>query len=161
MEQRCKIILQNYLKTQEYNNDYKIIIYNNFINNSTNFVIKYTNITLFYVFDNNNYIKYNIYNNIIKLYNHNNNFYYSNNKNYYIYFYKNQKIKVIYNDIENKYYDKFYKMYKKTINIYNNFVYFEYYYIKSFIYICIYKTNINYYNKTKLYSKHYSIMFLL
>ena len=25
MEQRCKIILQNYLKTPEYNNDYKII----------------------------------------------------------------------------------------------------------------------------------------
>ena len=29
MEQRCKNILQNYLTTQVYNTDYKIIYYNN------------------------------------------------------------------------------------------------------------------------------------
>jgi len=72
MEQRCKIILQNYLKTKVYNTDYEII---------NNFIIKYKNIELFNIFNKTNYIKYNICNETQKYYNHNNSFYYFNNKN--------------------------------------------------------------------------------
>ena len=44
MEQRCEIILQNYLKTLVYNNDYKII------NENSNIVIYYKNIMLLFLF---------------------------------------------------------------------------------------------------------------
>ena len=60
MEKRCKNILQNYLKTHVYNTDYKII---------DNFLIKYKNITLFYVVSKTKYIKHNICNIIQKEYN--------------------------------------------------------------------------------------------
>ena len=77
MEQRCKNILQYYLNTQEYNTDYEIIHTN--YNTS---IIKYKNknIILFYLFNTNNYIKFNRFNHITKKYNHNINFYYYNNK---------------------------------------------------------------------------------
>ena len=137
MEQRCTNILQNYLKTQEYNTDYKII------DNGTNFLIKYGSITLFYVSSNNEYIKYNIFNKIIKVYDHNGYLYYFNNKNCIIYFNKNnknKKIKKIYNNTEMKYYNKFYKIYEKIININKDLIFFKYYYkIKPFIiYLGIY-----------------------
>ena len=155
MEQRCEIILQNYLKTQVYTTDYKIIknyIYNN--------IIKYNNKILFFVLNKTDYRKYNICNELQKVYDHNYYFYYFNNKNNKICFYTKLQIKVIYNNTEEKYYNKFYKIYRKIIKIYKQFAYFKYYYKKPFI-IYIYKIRINYYNKTKLYSNHYSIMFLL
>ena len=77
-----------------------------------------------------------------------------------IYYLKNTKIKIIYNNKEKKFYNKFCTIYKKIINIYSNYVYFKYYSIKPFI-ICIYKISIYYYNKQKLYLNQYSIMFLL
>jgi len=98
LRKRCEIILQNYLKNQVYNTDY--------------YIIKYTNITLFYLLNKTDYIKYNLSNEIQKGYNHNNTyFYYFNNKNNQIYYLKNKKIKIIYNNKEEKHYNKFYKMY--------------------------------------------------
>jgi hypothetical protein len=79
MEQRCKIILQNYIYNQVYNTDYEII---------NNFIIKHGSITLFHVFSKTNYIKYNICNKIQKGYCHNKHLYYFNNKNCIICFYK-------------------------------------------------------------------------
>ena len=149
MKQRCEIILQNYIYTQVYNTDYEIV---------NNCIIKYKNITLFYLFNKTDYIKYNLSNEVIKEYSHKYFYYYFNNKNNQIYYIK--KIKIIYNNKEEKHYNKFYKMYKKRPDIYRNFGSFKYYSIKPFI-IYIYKTSINYYNKQKLYSNHYSIMFLL
>ena len=66
-----------------------------------------------------------------------------------------------------KHYDKFCKIYKKKVRIYEDYIYFKYYYkikpcdIYNIYYIYIYKSFINYYNTTKLYSNQYSIMFLL
>ena len=85
MEQRCEIILQNYLKTKEYNTDYKITI-------SNYFIIKYKNIILFYLSNINDYIKHNMDNIVIKIYNHNKYFYYFNNKSH--------EIKIIFNNTE-------------------------------------------------------------
>ena len=71
---------------------------------------------------------------------------------------------MLYNNKAHKYYNKFYNIYKKIITKiyvnYTKFGYFKYYYIKSFMLLYINKININY-NITKLYSKQYSIMFLL
>ena len=155
MEQRCEIILQNYLKTQVYTTDYKIIknyIYNN--------IIKYNNIILFYVANNTNYRKNNICNELQKVYDYNNYFYYFNNKNNKICFYKNLQIKVICNDKEEKYYNKFCKIYRKIIKIYKKFAYFKYYYKKNQFFIYTYKKTY-YYNIKYSYSNNYSIMFLL
>ena len=63
-----------------------------------------------------------------------------------------------------KHYDKFCKIYKKKVRIYEDYIYFKYYYkIKpcDIYYIYIYKSCIKNYNTTKLYSKQYSIMVLL
>ena len=150
---RCEIILQNYLKTKEYNTDYKITI-------SNYFIIKYKNIILFYLSNINDYIKHNMDNIVIKIYNHNKYFYYFNNKHNKIIYYKKPQIKIICNNKEEKYYNKFYKMYKKIININKKIGNFKYYSIKP-LYIYIYKRRIHYYNKIKLYSNHYSIMFVL
>ena len=119
MEKRCKNILQNYLKTHVYNTDYKII---------DNFLIKYKNITLFYVVSKTKYIKHNICNIIQKEYNHYYYFYYFNNKNNKIYFDKTHQTKIIYNDIEIKYYNKFCKIYKKIYFNYTVDICFYYYY---------------------------------
>ena len=156
MEQRCKNILQNYLTTKVYNNDYEII--NNFI-----IIYKYKNIKIFNVFNKTNYIKYNICNKTQKGYNHNYSFYYFNNKNNKILFSIKSIIKIICNNKEEKYYNKFCKMYKKIINIYK-IAYFKYYYsIKPYIIYLKYPILYNYKPKPKiqLYSNNYSIIFLL
>ena len=124
MEQRCKNILQNYLKSKVYNTDYKIIKTNK------NFIIKYKCIILFYVYENNIIIKYNISDEIKKGYNHYNFYFYLNNKNNQIYYVKNTKIKIIHNNKEEKYYNTFCKMYKKLITIYSPYIWFMYYYYK-------------------------------
>ncbi len=152
MEQWCKNILQNYLNTQEYSNDYTITIHKYNINI---YIIKYKNIILFYVYDYIHYL-YKICNETKKEYKHYYYYYYCNNKNNKIWFYKKEQIKIIYNK-EEKHYNKFCKLYKKTIDIYSNIGY--YYSIKPYLYI--YKTSINYYNKQKLYSNHNSIMFVI
>ena len=124
MEQRCEIILQNYLQNQEYNNDYKIV---NDIENTNNYIIYYKSNKLFQIYKNNYYIKYNIYNVINKEYDHNKKLLYYNNKNNRIVFKKTKKIyyKLIVNNKDFKYYiyiyNKFFQIYKKMIK---NHLYF-------------------------------------
>jgi len=128
MEQRCQIILQNYLKTTNYTcSDYKIVN-NKFINNY--FGLYYKNHMLFFIYSSKLYVKYNN-NNIKKRYNHNKYFYYYNNKNNKIYIEKNInlfKLIYIYNNKEWKYYNNFFNMYKKIIKFYALDICFMYYY---------------------------------
>ena len=165
MEQRCEFILQNYFKTCDIT-DYKIIKVN--VGNYGYFIINYNCKTIFYMINIDNYIKYNIQNttntknNILKEYKHNEYIFYYNNKNIYInlYFFKNniKLFKIICNNKECKYYNNFFKMYKKIFNYYSSNRYFLYYYYKINLYI--YKKYSNIYNIKKLYSNQYSIMFL-
>jgi len=165
MEQRCEIILQNYLKNLEYNNDYKIV------NKGIDlFIIYYKNNQLFDVlYTDNYYAKYNIRKNeIIKQYKHNIYLFYINNKNNCIVFNKKQYNyifnKLIYNIKECKYYNIFFNIYTKLIKIYSIYIYFNYYYIikpyNMYYYIYIYKKYNNNYRIKKLYSNNYSIMCL-
>ena len=116
MEQRCKIILQNYLKTTDYScNDYKIVKDNFNINY---FIIYYKNQMLFFIYSSKHYIKYNNCQ-IKKNYTHNE-YYYYNNKNNRISFNKTNinlfKLNYIYNNKEWKHYNTFFNMYKKKLN---------------------------------------------
>ena len=122
MKQRCQIILQNYLKTIEYNNNYTIVR-DKFINNY--FKIYYKNQMLFFIYSSKQYVKYNN-NKIKKQYKHNEYFYYYNKKN-------NNN-----NNEEWKYYNTFLNIYKKIIRIHLLDICFMYYYsIKKPYYIYI------------------------
>ena len=142
MEQRCEIILQNYLKTHEYihNTDYTIIYVSDIKGKNNWFTIYYKNNLLFSIINKNNYYKYNIcINKMKKQYEHNKCLTYINNKNNEIMFYKTTKIKHIYNNKKWKYYNKYYKMYKIEKKFYNG--YFKYYY-SYFLIFCL-KINMN------------------
>ena len=161
MEQRCNIILQNYLKTTEYNNDYKII--NSMFLNYC-FRIYYKTNILFLVYNNYYYIKFNNCQ-IKKNYTYNEYFYYYNNKNNRISFSKIKinlfKLNYIYNNKEWKFYNNFFNIYKKIIKIHVLDTFFMYYYsIKPPYIIYRYKkyNSIYIYGIKDLYSNHYSII---
>ena len=143
MEQRCEIILQNYLKTHDYihNTDYKIVE-----NENKCFTILYKNNYLFYIFNNKYYIKYNmIQKGRNRYYEHKLYVLYYNNKNNAKYnYYNNENISYwIYNNNNNefKYYNKFFKIFKKTNSNYNyrNMIIYKHYYSNSYIFF--YKKN--------------------
>ena len=165
MEQRCKIILQNYIYTHINNDDY-----NDDNNDDYNYkidknIIYYKNNKLFIVYDMNHYILFNISSfNRIKHYNHNVFLSYYNNKNNEI-FLNNKKekklFKIIYNNNKDeKYYNKFLQIYKKINHFYLNDGYCMYYYSNIKLYIYKLYTDIDNIIIYNLYSKHYSIMFL-
>ena len=102
LEGWSKNILKYYLNNHDYTN-YKIVREYNW------FIIYYNNNKLFYIPNKKQYRKFNIINyNMEKEYFHNYYLFYLNNKNNRINFYKNQRIKTIYNDNT------------KIIKIYNN-----------------------------------------
>jgi len=156
MDQRCEIILQNYLKTTEYNNDYTFFRKSNWW-----FEIYYKNNKLFYI-SNNHYIKYNIINHKIdKEYIYDYYLFYLNNKNNKIMFLKSTKIKIIHNIKEEKYYE-FSQINEKIYYNYSSIIRFKYFYSKIKKYnIYIFKIYNNDYTIYKLYSNNYSIMFVL
>jgi len=135
MEQRCEIILQNYLQTLVYNTDY-ILVKDTIDKN--NFTIYYKNNILFEVYNIDYYVKYKGQ----KEYYH----------NMFICYYNNKNIKIVstcdYNNRELKYYNKFCKIYKKIFYDYSRKAWFNYYYkIKPYnLYIYInYIINIHIY----------------
>jgi len=159
MEQRCKIILQNYLQTQVYNTDYTLV---KDTIDKNNFTIYYKNNILFEIYNIDYYVKYIGK----KEYYHNMFVCYYNNKNNRIIFTINKKIKMVstcdYNNRELKYYNKFCKIYKKIFYDYSRKSWFNYYYKIKPYNLYIYKLyNKHTYILSKLYSNHYSIMFLL
>ena len=100
---------------------------------------------------------------MIKQYKHNEFVFYYNNKNNKIIYNKSLKLKTINNHKEQKCYNKFLQLYIKIIIIYKENIHFLYCYKIQQYFIYIYKIY-NYiikYNIKKLYSNHYSIMFLL